>query len=132
MNAFMWAQEKAFGDEAAGDMSELERLRTAHDCDDLDVEASERAKIWRATAEYFGSNRSWWIPGTPVLMLYGENEPMMEDHADYLESHLEACESAEIPDAGHNSHVDNPEFIRAQIREFLASHTPIVDTEPPR
>jgi pimeloyl-ACP methyl ester carboxylesterase len=52
-------------------------------------------------------------------MLYGENEPFIESHASYLKTQLDNCRTAEIPDASHNSQVDNPEFIRTRVREFL-------------
>jgi pimeloyl-ACP methyl ester carboxylesterase len=118
--AFVWMQTKIFDDDATGAVDELEQLREAHDCDHPDLSAGERSKIADATREYYTSSWSWNPSGTPVLMLYGENEPFIEPHADFLESQLESCETAEIPDASHNAQVDNPDFIRTRMQEFLA------------
>lgn len=77
----------------------------------------------RAAVEYYWSSRSVHIDDTPLLMLYGENEPWVENHAEYLDQKFISCQTREIPDASHNSQVDNPEFIRAQIREFLSAQS---------
>lgn len=119
-NAIMWAQNKVFGEDATVDMDELEQLREAHDCDVPDVSPKERSKIMHVAQEYYGANWSWEIEDTPVLMLYGDNEPWIEPHAHYLETHLADCRSAAIPEASHNAHVDDPEFIIDSIREFLS------------
>lgn len=123
MKGFQWAQTKVFGEEASGDMDVQERLRQAHDCKDADGEpeiaTNERVKIMRAVRDYYSSTYSLDFSTTPVLMLYGEHEPMIDNHADYLEANLANCESIEVPGAGHNAHLDDPEFIRTQIREFL-------------
>lgn len=117
--AFMWSFKRLFGDDAMVEMDELQELRDAHPCDDPDLSASERAKIMAAVRGYFGSSWSWQISEAPTLLLYGENEPFVESHANYLETKLAECQTAEIPDASHNAHVENPEFIRTQIRGFL-------------
>lgn len=117
--AFMWSFKKLFGDDAMVEMDELQELRDAHACDDPDLSASERAKIMAAVRDYFGSSWSWQITETPSLLLYGENEPFVESHANYLKTQLAECQTAEIPDASHNAHAEAPEFIHTQIREFL-------------
>lgn len=117
--AFMWGVKKLFGDDAMVEVDELQKRRDAHACDDPNLSASERAKIMAAARDYFGSSWSWEITETPALLLYGENEPFVESHADYLKTRLVECQTAEIPDASHNSHVENPEFIHTQIRAFL-------------
>lgn len=119
MNAALWTQRKFFGDDSMVDIDELQQIRAAHGCEPPDLSASERSKIQKAVREYLTSSWSWQVSGTPVLMLYGENEPFIESHADYLEAQLDDCRTAEIPDASHNAQVDNPEFIRTRIREFL-------------
>lgn len=119
LNAVMWAVEKFFGDESTVDVDELQQIREAHGCDTPELPPSERSKILYAVREYSTSSWSWQLSGIPVLMLYGENEPFMEPHADFLETQLEECRTAEIPDASHNAQVDNPEFICARLREFL-------------
>lgn len=118
MNTLEWILTKVFGDDAVVDQDELQQLRDAHDCDVPSVEVSERRKILRAVHEYWRTT-SWQLPATPVLMLYGEHEPYVAAHGEYLETELDDCHSTEIPDASHNSQVENPEFIRQQIRDFL-------------
>lgn len=118
-NAYNWIQIKVLSDDATGDVDELGQLREAHDCDVPDLSARERSKLLYALREYYTSDWSWSLSGTPLLMLYGENEPFIERHADILESQLEHCETAEIPGASHNAQVDNPAFIRTRTREIL-------------
>jgi 3-oxoadipate enol-lactonase len=122
-NALVWAQNTVFDEDSTVDLDELEQIREAHDCDTPDLSTSERSKILTAAREYYTSDWSWSLSGTPVLMLYGENEPFTDPHGDYLETQFADCQSAEIPDASHNSQVDNPEFIRTRVREFLERTT---------
>lgn len=57
----------------------------------------------------------------PTLILYGENEPsLMRDHAVLMGELIPNTKSVtEIPDAGHASNIDNPEFFTEAVREFL-------------
>lgn len=132
-NALVWVQTTVF-DDSTVDVDELDQIREAHDCGDPDLSAGERSKILYAARNYYTSGWSWSLSGTPVLMLYGENEPFIERHADFLESRLEECQTAEIPGASHNAQVDNPEFIRTQVREFLDAspdeRVPAMTTSP--
>jgi len=120
LNAVMWTQQRVSGDDSTVDVDELQQIREAHECDTPERPASERSKILYAARRYFTSSWSWQLSGVPVLMLYGENEPFIEPHADFLENQLESCETAEIPGASHNAQVDNPTFIRTRTREFLS------------
>jgi 3-oxoadipate enol-lactonase len=119
MRAAMWFMERLLRDNSTADLDALEAVRAAHECDNPELSADERAKIMAAAREYFEASWSWQLSGLPVLMLYGENEPFIEPHADFLETELEDCRTAEIPEGSHNAHVDNPEFIRTELREFL-------------
>jgi pimeloyl-ACP methyl ester carboxylesterase len=85
----------------------------------VELSADERAKIMAAAREYLEASWSWQLSGLPILVVYGENEPFIEPHADFLETELEDCRTAAIPEGSHNAHVDNPEFIRTELREFL-------------
>lgn len=123
VNGLVWLQGKLLGDESTADVDGLQQLREAHDCDVPDLSVSERSKIAQAARKYTGSGWSRSLSDTPVLMLYGENEPFIEPHADYLSRSFDDCRTAEIPDASHNSQVDNPEFIRTRVREFLERTT---------
>jgi pimeloyl-ACP methyl ester carboxylesterase len=117
-----WGVSKLFGDDASVEEDDLERLRAEHDCNVPELDSEEASKVTRASADYFGSDRSVRIPDTPVLMLYGENEPLIDPHAAHFEEVLGNCRSIEIPDGTHNAHVDNPDFIRRKVRAFLDEH----------
>jgi 3-oxoadipate enol-lactonase len=131
MNGVQWVMGKLFGDDATVDEDELERLRDAHACDVPEIDREEATKVFRASADYFGSDRSFQIPNTPVLVLYGENEPMIAPHAAYFEETFGDCRSVEIPGGTHNAQVDNPEFIRGEVRTFLAEHGSRTDRAKP-
>lgn len=120
LDATIWAQDKLLGDDSTVDRDELEQLRAAHDCDPSELSASKRAKILYAARQYYTSSWSWDLGETPVLMLHPEDEPFSEYHGEFLETKLVDCRSAEVPGASHNAQVDNPEFIRTQVRKFLA------------
>lgn len=119
LDAAVWVQQKLFGDNSTPDMDRLEEIRESHGCERPELPTDERSKILQAAGEYFKSRWSRQLSGVPVLMLYGEDEPFIEAHADYLETRLERCRTAEIPGASHNAHIDNPAFIHTQIRAFL-------------
>lgn len=121
-DCIIWVQKKLFGEDAAGDMDERERIRDSHECESTDITESERRKLMRAVREYAKSTPTWVFPEIPVLMMYGENEPYLENHAAFIKNNLDTCETAEIPVAGHNAQVDNPEFINSEIRRFLTTH----------
>jgi 3-oxoadipate enol-lactonase len=121
MNAITWLQVKLTDDDSTVDLDDHQRIRDAHNCDDTDIEASERAKVTDAMRTYFDSTRSLQLSETPTLVLYGEHEPMIEPHAAYLERQSGSCQAIEIPEASHNAQVERPEFIRTQIREFVST-----------
>jgi pimeloyl-ACP methyl ester carboxylesterase len=125
VNSLNWILERIFGDEASGDEAELEQLREEHGCEVPEMESSEQTKLGFALSDYFGSERPIRGIDVPVLMLYGDNElPFLEAHAEYLEAQLAQCRTAEIPDAGHNSQADNPEYILNRVREFTTQLSP--------
>jgi len=119
MKGLQWAQMKLFDDDATVDPDELHQIRDVHGCDPPALEPIERGKIMRASRNYFELARPLEFGGTPVLVLYGEDEPMIEPHAEHFERQFDECRIAEIPGASHNAQVDNPEFIRKRVREFL-------------
>lgn len=124
MSGLVWLQTQLLGDDATGDLDEIERLREAHACAESAPEETDRSNVMRAVQDYMASD---FAPGdieVDLLVMYGEDEPMIEQHAEYLESHVVDCRTMEIPDAGHNSQVDNPEFIRKHLRKFLNAHVP--------
>lgn len=122
VNGIEWVFEQIFGDSPGGEMDELERLRDEHDCEMPEIAADERGKILDATRSYFSTERPIQDIDVPVLMLYGENElPFLEAHAENLQRILDDCQTAEIPDAGHNAQADNPDFILNHLRDFMTA-----------
>jgi pimeloyl-ACP methyl ester carboxylesterase len=56
----------------------------------------------------------------PSLLMYGERESeVAAPHAEYMADAIPVAEVRRIPNAGHNSHVDNLEFVVETLREFL-------------
>lgn len=125
MNGLLWLQDRLFGEEAAGDMSEMEQVRESHsECEMPDVTGHDRSDVMRAVQEYMRSELNPERIETDLLMMYGENEPMIENHGEYLGTNLTACRSVEVPNASHNAQTDDSAFIREEIREFLSSTLP--------
>lgn len=121
LNTALWAQQKLFGDNSTPDRDKLGELRESHKCETRELKSDERSKIVQASREYFSSSWSWELSEVPVMVLYGEDEPFIKPHVDFLETKLTDCVTAEIPEASHNSQLDNPEFIRTRIRDFIVS-----------
>jgi len=117
-----WAFEQLSSETESVDLDDIERIRESHPCENTETDPSERARMMRGVQAYIGSSVDWYRVDVPVLALYGENEPFAERHAEHVDSVLDRCRVAEIPDASHNSHVDNPEFIVERIRRFHAEH----------
>ena len=75
---------------------------------------------YRMLADAVEADRAYDI-GCPAILLCGE-----KDHAGDVKAFNRKWASGEgiplvwVPDAGHNSNVDNPDFVNAQIERFLA------------
>ncbi|SFR61197.1 alpha/beta fold hydrolase [Halogeometricum limi] len=62
----------------------------------------------------------------PTLVLYGEHETsLISRHAPTLSAQIPDSTVREVPDAGHASPWDNPEFFNSAVRAFLADQTSI-------
>lgn len=60
----------------------------------------------------------------PTLILYGEHETsIISRHAPTLSAQIPDSIIQEVPDAGHASPWDNPEFFNSTIQTFLTSQT---------
>lgn len=119
MGALMWIQQKIFGEDSVADLDKGDRLREEHHCETPDREPKERSKMTRGVLEYIGSELNYTAIEVPVLFMYGENEPYLDEHGEYVAARIPECEVEEIPDAAHNSHLDNSEFIISQLRKRL-------------
>jgi len=57
-----------------------------------------------------------------LLFLYGEREQdLIAQHARFIERAIPNGRRRAVPDAGHFSHVDNPEYVVKSIRKFLST-----------
>lgn len=57
----------------------------------------------------------------PTLVLYGEHEPaFVRRHGPKLEREIRDATLQRVPDAGHASNLDNPEWFTDAVQEFLA------------
>ena len=119
MSAFQWVMERVFSDSSTVDMDDIERIRETHSCDDTEMDSTERAKMMRGVQDYIGSSVDWQSVNIPVLAMYGEDEPFVEQHAEFVRERIGECRVEKIPDASHNSHIDNAEFIIEHTRKFL-------------
>ena len=86
----------------------------------------EFVKIARSVAAFPESDFDASRVDVPTLIMYGENVPaVLGDMHARLADHLTNAdvELTVVPDAGHASNVDNPEFFSTTVREFLVKIT---------
>lgn len=109
-----------YGERGMGDMSAIERVHKRHGREVPEQSESERRKVEDAITSYLDLVVDYESIHVPSLHLYGEYEiPRLHRHARYMADRIPHGEAREIPNAGHVSHVDNPEFVVDAIREFL-------------
>lgn len=118
-NALDWLFVRIHGEEAAGDLDKAERLQAEHDPGVPEMSEAEGEKQLSVVTDYTTCSIDYGAISVRALLLYGEREfDGMADHAERMADLIPDAEAREIPDAGHNSHVDNPEFVVDAIREF--------------
>jgi 3-oxoadipate enol-lactonase len=106
----------------AGDMEKIERILQSHAEDVPESSEEESTKIRKALESYSSASIDYSSIVVPSLILYGEYEiPLIRRHAKYMEKVIPHAEAGQIPNAGHVSTVDNPEFVVTSLRKFLAS-----------
>ena len=100
-----------------------ELMRSFMDSYDKDEYVGLAAFGYRLLADAVEADRPY-EPRCPVLLLCG-----MHDHAGDVKPFNRKWAQGEgfslvwVPDAGHNSNVDNPAFVNAQIEEFVGECT---------
>lgn len=116
-----WVLERIYGEAASGDVDEAERIQRAYDASVPEQDAAERDKVTDALTSYYEVSIDYEAFDVPALVMTGEHEPSMTGrHAEYICEQIPDGERRTIPDAGHHSHVDNPEFVCEAIRAFGA------------
>jgi pimeloyl-ACP methyl ester carboxylesterase len=111
--------DKVFSDSSTGEMDDRKRIREAHSCGNTEEYRMQYTRIMAGVQDYIGSSIEWQSADIPILAMYGEDEPFAEHHCKYVSERVNECRTREIPNAPHNSHVDNPEFIMRNIKEFI-------------
>lgn len=120
VDGYVWLVERVRGEDSVGDRDKAERIREAHSDEHPEMSAAERKKVMDAASDFASVDLNFSAVTVPALVMYGEHEPFGPPHAEHLDEQLSDVVVREIPDASHNSPLDNPEFIRARLREFLA------------
>lgn len=105
----------------SGDLEEKARIEEDHAADYPDVSDAESEKVRNVLMHWAADSTDYARISVPTLVMYGERETdLMARHARTLAETVPDGRVREIPGAGHNSHVDNPEFVRDELRDFLA------------
>jgi len=119
--ALVWLNERLHGEGVSGGYERIERLRA----EGPRMATDEFAKIVRAVASFHETDVGLSAIDVPTLVLYGEHEPpFVRRHAAAFESAIPDASVRAVPDAGHASNLDNPEFFTDALREFLAGVRP--------
>ncbi len=114
--ANVWLTERLFGG-SSGDYEKIERLRETGP----KMATDEFAKVIRSMTRFHELSIDLSAITVPTLVLYGENElPFVKRHAAELAAHLSDVAVDEVPDAGHASNLDNPDYFTTAVRTFLA------------
>lgn len=114
--AMVWLQERVQGEDVSGDYENIEAIRDAGQ----EMTTVEFAKVIRAVSSFHHERVDYRNIASPALVLYGEHDTaFVRRHAPVLEALLGDARVLEVPDAGHASNLDNPEFVTNALREFL-------------
>ncbi|HET7324889.1 MAG TPA: alpha/beta hydrolase [Halococcus sp.] len=121
-SALDWIYEQRYGEETIGDLEKAEQIQQAHAEEYPEISETEFEKIEDMLTSYPAMSVDYASITIPSLLMYGERErKVAARHAKYMVSVIPDAEDRQIPNAGHNSHVDNPEFIVETLREFLTT-----------
>jgi pimeloyl-ACP methyl ester carboxylesterase len=106
----------------------LERNRTTSLRPDAfpDMDTADAVNALEAVAHFHTTAINLSSIAVPTLILYGEHETsIISRHAPRLSAEIPDSTVQEVPDAGHASPWDNPEFFTSTVRTFLTNHTAI-------
>ena len=102
----------------AGDAETVQRLVE----DAPHISHDEFVKVADATAGFQHETVDLSVVTAPTLVMHGEHLPMAnEETTARLLAQLRNADPVArvVPDSGHASNIDNPDFFTAQLREFL-------------
>lgn len=111
----VWFQER-LSKGVSGEYENIEAIRESGPT----METLEFAKVIRALASFDETPVGYRTISVPTLILYGEHEAeFVRQHAPALADSISGATVREVPDAGHTSNLDNPDFFTDTIRVFL-------------
>jgi pimeloyl-ACP methyl ester carboxylesterase len=118
----VWLQERIQGKGVSGDYEKIERLQE----EAPRMATDEFAKVIHALTDFHETELDLSAVTAPTLVLYGEHDAgFIRRHAPKLAESIPNATLREVPEGGHASNLDNPEFFTAVLREFLAQyHSP--------
>ena len=91
-----------------------------------DMDTVDAVNALKAVADFHNTDIDLSSITVPTLILYGEHETsIISRHTPTLSAQILDSTAQEVPDAGHASPWDNPEFFNNTIRTFLLSRTSI-------
>ncbi|MDH5018908.1 alpha/beta fold hydrolase [Halobacterium rubrum] len=117
VQSVMWWVSEKIGD--SGEAEEVEAAADELREEDVELESGEYEKIMDAADDYRNAPVRLENITVPTLVLYGETEPLIRNHIPVYRDRVSDVTINEIPDAGHNSHIQNPEAFTSAVREFV-------------
>ncbi|WP_123538375.1 alpha/beta fold hydrolase [Halosimplex salinum] len=91
-----------------------------------DMDTTDAVNALKAVAGFHTTDIDLTSITVPTLILYGEHETsIISRHAPTLSAQIPDATIQEVPDAGHASPWDNPEFFNSTIQTFISSQTPL-------
>ncbi len=118
--AEQWLSERLGEDR---DQSQQQREDTDSDGErtiEPEPDSKEYAKVYSAATTYRQTPILMENISVPTLVIYGENEPFIEDHLPVYRRRLADVTVHHIPNASHNSHEQNPDAFTAALTEFFS------------
>jgi pimeloyl-ACP methyl ester carboxylesterase len=91
-----------------------------------DMATADAVNAFAAVADFHTTDIDLSAITVPTLVLYGEHETaIVSRHTPVLSAQIPDSTAREVPDAGHASPWDNPEFFNDTIRTFLTSQAAV-------
>lgn len=95
----------------------------------VEVTDKEAIRIFKAVQSWSQTSINLSQITVPVMALFGEHEPdWIKTHVGQMSADIGEFRAYELPNAGHNSHVDAPEAFATHIRNFLDDRLPTSST----
>lgn len=113
----VWLQERIQGEGVSGDYEQIERLRD----EAPKMATNEFAKVITALTTFHETDIDISAVTVPTLILYGEHDAgFIRRHAAKFGEETPNATVQVVPEGGHASNLDNPDFFTSALREFLA------------